>query len=88
MPFLEFEIPVRSWTAEEREIVMAKMYLIGFEGFTEDEDMIQAYIDEMAHSSEAINDLEDELSDLGITLQYRFHRREDQNWNKEWESQF
>jgi ribosomal protein L11 methyltransferase len=88
MPFLEYEIPVRSWTTEEKEIVIAKMSLLGFEGFTEGEDIIQAYIDEMAHSGDAINLLEDELSDLGITLQYRYHRREDQNWNEEWESKF
>ncbi len=88
MAFLEFEIPVRSWTTEQREIVIAKMNLIGFEGFTEDSDVIQAYIDEAMHSGEAINHLVDELSDLGINLQYRFHRREDQNWNEEWESKF
>jgi len=88
MAFLEFEIPVRSWTGEEREIVMAKMSLIGFEGFTEGEDIIQAYIDETVHSGEAINHLVDELSDLGIDLQYRFHIREDQNWNEEWEKKY
>jgi ribosomal protein L11 methyltransferase len=88
MAFLEFEIPVRSWTSEEKEILMAKMSLLGFDGFIEGKDVIQAYIDELAHSSDAINHLSDELSDLGISLQYRFHKREDQNWNEEWESKF
>ena len=88
MAFLEFEIPVRSWTSEEKEILMAKMTLLGFEGFIEGEDMIQAYIDEMLHSGDAINHLTDELSDLGISLQYHYHIREDQNWNEEWESKF
>jgi ribosomal protein L11 methyltransferase len=86
--FLEFEIPVRSWTSEEKEILMAKMTLIGFEGFIEGEDVIQAYIDEVFHSGDAINHLTDELSDLGISLQYHYHKKEDQNWNEEWESKY
>jgi ribosomal protein L11 methyltransferase len=88
MAFLEFTIPVRSWTSEEKEILMAKMSQLGFDGFLEDEDVIQAYIDELVHTSDAINHLKDELSDLGISLQYRFHKTEDQNWNEEWENKF
>jgi ribosomal protein L11 methyltransferase len=88
MAFLEFEIPVRSWTNEEREIVMAKMSLIGFEGFLEGDDIIQAYIEEEQYSGELINHLTDELSDAGIKLQYRFHKKEEQNWNEAWERKF
>jgi ribosomal protein L11 methyltransferase len=88
MAFLEFEIPVRSWSNEEREIVMAKMSLIGFEGFLEGDDIIQAYIEEEQYSGERINHLTDELSDAGIKLQYRFHKKEDQNWNEAWERKF
>jgi ribosomal protein L11 methyltransferase len=88
MAFIEFEIPVRSWSTEEREIVMAKMSLLGFEGFIEGEDIIQAYIDESFYSGDAINLLRDELAASGISLQYRFHRKEEQNWNREWEKKF
>ncbi len=33
MATLEFEIPTSSWSHNEREILMAMMYQIGFDGF-------------------------------------------------------
>jgi len=86
--YLEFEIPVRSWTRSEMEIVMAKMSRIGFEGFVETEEMVQAYIEKDVYSSDLLNEMLDELSDLGLRVQYRFHETEDQNWNEEWEKKF
>ncbi len=88
MAYLEFEIPTRSWSSDEKEILLAKMSQIGFEGFAEGDNIIQAYIEEKEHSTHAMNRMIDELSELGIKVQYRFHRREDQNWNEEWEKQF
>ncbi len=88
MAYFEYEIPARSWSTTEREIVVAKMAQIGFEGFVEGEDIIQAYVDEKHHSGSALNQVIDELSDLGITVQYRFHKSVEQNWNKEWEKKF
>jgi ribosomal protein L11 methyltransferase len=40
------------------------------------------------HSDEVLNELIDELAELGIKVQYRFHRTPDQNWNEEWEKKF
>ena len=88
MAYLEFEIPVRSLTTNETEILVAKLSQIGFEGFVEGDDILQAYVEEDEHSGSALNQLIDELSDVGIKVQYRFHRTEDQNWNKEWEKKF
>jgi len=88
MAYLEFEIPVRSLTTNETEILVAKLSQIGFEGFVEGDDILQAYVKEDEHSGSALNQLIDELSDVGIKVQYRFHRTEDQNWNKEWEKRF
>ena len=88
MAYLEFEIPARSWSSNEREILMAKMSQIGFEGFVDGDDIIQAYIEEELYSGSALNQLIDELSDLGIKIQYRYHKTEDQNWNEEWEKKF
>ena len=85
MAFLEFEIPARSWSSNQREILLAMMSQIGFEGFVEGDDIIQAYIEEEQHSESVLNRLIDELSGLGIKLQYRYHKTEDQNWNEEWE---
>ena len=49
---------------------------------------IQAYIDEELYREEAINQLVDDLAELHIRLQYRYHLTEDQNWNEEWEKRF
>lgn len=88
MAFLEFVIPARSWSSTEKEILFALMAQIGFEGFVEGEDDIQAFINEEAYVPEALNQLIDELAGLNIKVQYRFHRTEDQNWNEEWEKKF
>ncbi len=88
MAYLEFEIPARSWSNSEKEILFAKMSQIGFEGFVEGEDDIQAYIEEQQFSSDDLNRLIDEMAVFNIKVQYRYHRTEDQNWNKEWEKKF
>ena len=88
MAYLEFVIRARSWSSSEKEILFAKMGQIGFEGFIEEEDDIRAYIDEIHFHVEELNLLIDELKDLNIKVQYRFHRTEDQNWNEEWEKKF
>jgi len=88
MAFLEFVIPVRSWSSSEKEILFAKMAQIGFEGFIEGGDDIQAFVEEVKYVPEDLNQLIDELAKFNIKVQYRFHRTEDQNWNEEWEKKF
>ena len=88
MVYLEFVIPARSWVSNQKEILYAKMAQIGFDGFMEGEDDIRAYIKESRYNSEKLNLLIDELAAMNIKVQYRFHKMEDQNWNKEWEKKF
>jgi ribosomal protein L11 methyltransferase len=88
MAYLEFVIPARSWNSTEKEILFAKLVQIGFEGFVEGEDDIQAYIEENRYDSGALNQVVDELAEASINFQYRFHITEDQNWNEEWEKKF
>ncbi|MCK5691195.1 MAG: 50S ribosomal protein L11 methyltransferase [Bacteroidales bacterium] len=88
MAYLEFVIPARSWSSNEKEILYALMAQIGFEGFVEGDNDIQAYIDEESYVAEKLNQLIDELAVVNIKVQYRFHRAEDQNWNEEWEKKF
>jgi len=88
MAYLEFVIPARSWSSSEKEILYALMAQIGFEGFVEGDDDIQAYIDEEAYVADSLNQLIDKLASVNIKVQYRFHRTEDQNWNEEWEKKF
>jgi len=88
MAYLEFEIPARSWSNSEKEILFALMSQIGFDGFVEGEDDIQAYIEEQRFSSDELNQIIDELAAINIKVQYRYHLTEDQNWNEEWEKKF
>lgn len=88
MAYLEFEIPTKSWSSTEREILVARMSVIGFEGFAEDEDLIQAYIPKESFSGDLFNQLIEEFSGLGMKVQYRFHETIEQNWNEEWEKKF
>ncbi len=67
MAYLEFEIPIRSWSSNEREILLASLSLIGFEGFVEDEELIQAYIREEEFSAESFNQVIDDLSRTGTS---------------------
>ena len=88
MAYLEFEIPVRSWNNSEREILVARLSMIGFEGFAETDELVKAYIPEEQFSGEDLGLLVDDLSKSGLRVQYRFHETADQNWNKEWEKKF
>ena len=88
MAYLEFEIPARSWSSSQKEILVARMSQIGFEGFVELEDRIQAYIQEVHYSADDWSILVEELSGLGLNVQYRYHETPDQNWNEEWEKKF
>jgi ribosomal protein L11 methyltransferase len=88
MAYIEFEIPSRTWDSNQKEILFALLAEIGFEGFVDGEYILQAYIEESNYSDQAFNQVMDELAGLGIKVQYRFHKTEDQNWNKEWEKRF
>jgi len=88
MAYLEFEIPSRTWDNTEKEILIAKLAEIGFEGFEDGEDILKGYVEETVYTDSKWNQVLDELGDLGIMVHYRFHRTEDQNWNEEWEKKF
>lgn len=88
MAYLEFEIPVRALSREQREIVTSKMSMIGFEGFVEGDHFYMAYIEESIYSGDQLNLLTDELAEMGIRFSYHYHQVEDQNWNETWESGF
>ncbi len=88
MAHLEFQIPIRTWSRTEREILLARMSEIGFEGFIENDDQIQAYILAEVFSGDLFNLLIDDLAALGMKVQYMFHECVEQNWNKEWEKKF
>ena len=88
MAHLEFQIPIRTWSKTEREILIARMSEIGFEGFVENDDQIQAYILADVFSGDLFNLLIDDLAALGMKVQYMFHECLEQIWNEEWDKKF
>ena len=88
MAHLEFEFPFKSWTPDRREILVAKLFQFGFEGFSEKDELLQAYIEEGKFSEKDFNVLLDEFRKEGMKVQYRFHITPEQNWNEEWEKKF
>jgi ribosomal protein L11 methyltransferase len=66
-----------------RELLIAQLAEIGYEGFEETDDQLQAFIPEHQFSDTALSDL---LSEYGITYSKSIILK--QNWNTLWESNF
>lgn len=71
---------------EQREILMALLGGIGYEGFWEEENRFTAYIAEEEFREEQLQSI---LSQQGISKdRVLVNILSDQNWNKSWESNF
>lgn len=71
---------------ERRDILMALLGQIGFEGFWEEPDRFTAYIGEEQYQKKVVQDI---LNQQGITGdQVRVNILSNRNWNKSWESNF
>jgi len=70
-------------TPEQSSILVAQLTEIGFEGFEETEDSLQAFIPEKDYD-------ESELQDLQSIADVQFEKSivEDEDWNAVWESNF
>src|SRR3954453_13135608 len=77
------EIKIENISSTQKEILIAQLSEIGFEGFEEGENFLSAYIEQ-----EAIN--EKELKNLFSSrrLTYSKNLIEQKNWNEEWEKNF
>ena len=80
--YLEFKILCRD---EQKEIIMAELEPLGFEGFWENGDTIFAFIEEKKLDEKQIYNM---LSVYGLENNYSFEAMEDKNWNDEWEKNF
>lgn len=69
-----------------REILIAELMLLSYEGFQEIEDTLIAYIPTEAYNAEHISELLEKYH-LGQTKS-SLKELEDINWNKEWESNY
>lgn len=81
--YLEFTFPDCDG---KRDILLALLQTIHFEGFNETADnILKAYIDKELYNK---TDLESLLSQINLALNFTVEDLPDVNWNKEWESNF
>lgn len=81
--YLEFTFPDCDG---KREVLLALLQTIHFEGFNETEDgILKAYIDKDLYHQD---DLKSVLTQINLPLKFKFEDLPDINWNKAWESNF
>lgn len=72
--------------AEQREILMALLGNIGYEGFWEEGDVVKAYIPVDQYSDTALREI---LTAASLAeVHYSVTDLADQNWNQSWEANF
>lgn len=69
------------------EILIAKLDEIQFESYLEDENGLKAYVPTHLLNENAIIEIIDDISDL-ITVSYKIRKLKNENWNKQWESNY
>lgn len=77
------QVEVSTAVDGQNEIIMALLSDIGFEGFEEDDNRVNAFIKEEEFDKAA---LEEVTGGLGLT--YNISTIAQQNWNAQWESSF
>ena len=70
-----------------REILVAELGVLNFESFVNNDDGLQAYIQENAFDEQAVNDLY-VLHNPNFEIKIEVNSIEQQNWNAEWENNF
>jgi len=79
--FYEVSIPIKGESVEQ---VLARLSVLGFDGFLEEDDQLKAYIEKGDIEAGSLQEL---LSDNDIAGA-RIDEIEDRNWNAEWESDY
>ncbi len=69
------------------DILVAELGSVGFESFTENEDGVEAFIQEADWNESLLNDIQILESDE-VSISYEVEKIEQVNWNEEWENNF
>ena len=69
------------------DLLSADLGEIGFESFVVEEEHLLAYVEKDIFKEEAIKEV-DTLNNADVLVSYEYKELEQQNWNKEWESNF
>jgi ribosomal protein L11 methyltransferase len=77
------QVQFTNQTAEQNEILIAMLADIGFEGFEENENELNAFINENKFDKETLDAITNSNN-----LSYSLTQIEQQNWNAAWESSF
>lgn len=86
MNYIELTINVEP-KEQGSDILIAQLSDLGFESFVETEVGFTAYVQEEEYSEEEIQLMFNDFSDI-FKIEYSFKIIPQQNWNKEWESNF
>lgn len=68
-----------------KEIILAELEMLPYEGFWDQADTILAYISEDSFSMQALSEV---LRKYGIENNFSVDQMPEKNWNEEWESHF
>jgi ribosomal protein L11 methyltransferase len=79
--FYQVDIPAES--QDEKDILIARLDVLGFEGYEETRNVLRAFIPESSADEAAIRIM---MEDIGLT--YTISLVPQRNWNAEWEAGF
>lgn len=88
MNYIELSIRIEPYSEEISGILIAVLSEINYESFTENENILCAYVQEKLFSSTDIEKILKYDRFEGTTLNYSVKNIPDQNWNAVWESNF
>ena len=71
-----------------RDILVAQLTDLGYEGFLETDTGLDAYVPQDLYDADALITLFNMLREHGLTLRHAESVQEDRNWNEEWEKNF
>src|SRR5688500_7707350 len=85
IPGTSVELTIRTADELERELCVAKLDEFGFEGYAEEDDMLQAYI-----PCEKFETVKSDVMEwmLSRKLEHGIQLLAERNWNDEWEKNF
>ena len=86
MEYTEVDIKIRE-VDPFTEIIIAKLNLIDYETFYENDNGVKCYIQSQNFNKEKLLEVLDEVS-TKVKLEYSFNEIPQKNWNEEWEKNF
>ena len=79
----QIELTVDNYKEEEKDIIIALLVSIGFDGFDESGNSLKAYISKSSYDEDETNDTLQQ-----VASSYVVKEMAPQNWNAVWESHF